>query len=111
MSFGTTLREHQRIAILRALTEAPGYMANLSVLVDALAPFGLMVTRDGLAVEASWLHEQGLVQLGLVAAVPTLALTDRGLDVAQGRAIVPGVKRPSPGSAAMSVASMLAKGP
>jgi hypothetical protein len=111
MTVAETLREHRRIAILRALKEAPGYIANLSVLLDALAPFGLMITRDGIHAEAAWLAEQGLAILAGNGTVITLQLTDRGLDVADGRAIVPGVKRPSPGAAIMGVAAGLAKGP
>lgn len=88
---------HQRIAILRCLEAYPQYRANASVLRDSLVQFALPASRDMVHTEIAWLDEQGLVTSetlsgGLVVAT----LTERGVDVALGRAIVPGVVRPSP---------------
>lgn len=88
---------HQRLAILRCLVAAPGYKVNASILRDSLELFALPASRDMVHTQIAWLAEQGLVTSetlpgGLVVA----CLTERGLDVANGNAIVPGVVRPSP---------------
>lgn len=51
------------------------------------------------AVRSPWLAEQGLVRTEeLEAGVLVAAITERGLDVAGGRAVVPGVRRAPPGT-------------
>lgn len=89
--------EHLRLTILRFLGEAPGYRMNTAILRDLAAGAGLPVTRDMLETEAAWLAEQGFVLCErLPMQVTVVTLTQRGGDVAEGRAIVPGVRRPSP---------------
>lgn len=88
---------HARLAVLRALVEAPTSTANDSLLMAEMDRFGLPVTRDQLRTQLGWLEEQGLVRLsrptdGLIV----VALRERGADVALGRARVDGVQRPSP---------------
>lgn len=100
MRFRTHFASHLRLAILGLLAEAPGYSLNAAIATDALGSLGLGASRDQVRSEIAWLAEQGLVtgdELpgGLVVAT----LTERGQDVASGRATVPGVQRPSPGSA------------
>lgn len=101
MSFAEHLAEDRRLVHLRLLAEAPGYAANESLLHTALSRFGHHVSRDQVRGDLAWLAEQGLVTaesigpgIGLVVAT----ITRRGLDAAHGRATVPGVKRPAPGS-------------
>lgn len=97
MSYRTTLAEHIRICVLRLLAEAIDYEANTSILADSVATFGLKCSRDFLAVQLTWLDEQGLVTLSTLTPTLSVArLTSRGHDVAKGHAHVPGVKRPSP---------------
>lgn len=96
MSMRQLLSEHQRISILMALAEAPGMGLNDSILRDVLDAYGLDASRDQVKTELAWLAEQGLVVTETVSTSLVASLTDRGLDVAQGRSIVPGVKRPSP---------------
>jgi Fe2+ or Zn2+ uptake regulation protein len=91
------MAEHVRIAILRMLDEAPAWQMNSSMLRDGLSAMGLGATGDQVRTQLAWLKEQGL--LHLVEALPGLLVataTERGLDVAAGRATVPGVRRPSP---------------
>lgn len=96
MSFDTHLREHRRLIILRSLGEANGRL-NSSVLQDACNHFGITSTRDDVRTDCAWLKEQGLVRLDdLTPTVQLVELTERGADVAEGRARVPGVRRPSP---------------
>ncbi|HIF5574529.1 VpaChn25_0724 family phage protein [Pasteurella multocida] len=90
------LTEDQRLVILRSLSDA-GYDANESILDDCLALYGHNISRDLVRNHLNWLEEQGLVQIerlsdGFMAA----KITQRGLDVANGEAVVDGVKRPRP---------------
>lgn len=97
MSYRDTLAEHIRICLLRLLEEAVDYELNNSILVDGVAMYGLRATRDMVNTELAWLAEQGLVKLDKVTATICIArLTNRGLDVAAGRAHCPGVKRRGP---------------
>ena len=82
--FAEILREDRRICLLRSLGCVPERRASHLVLHEVLDSLGHGVSRDQLLADLAWLAEQGLV-------------TPRGLDVALGRAVVPGVKRPLPG--------------
>lgn len=93
----THLEADRRLMILRLLAEAPDYRANAWLLQSALAAVGHAVGVDRLRTELAWLEEQGLVALEQVGGVTLARLTARGGDVAAGRAIVPGVRRPAPG--------------
>jgi hypothetical protein len=97
MSFQDFLRQDVRLVLLRVLTEMPAYRSNSSVLGSALERYGHAVTRDQVKTELAWLAEQGLVALaevGGAGGVAVVTLTERGQDVATGRAGAPGVKRP-----------------
>lgn len=85
-----------RLVILRALAEDQGYSHNESVLQSVLEVFGHNCSRDRIRTELAWLAEQGLVTLRDAAGYLVATLTGRGGDVAEGRVIVPGVKRPRP---------------
>ena len=90
--------EHVRLTVLRVLADQPSYRANDSVLAQAVDAMGLPCTRDQLRAQLAWLEEQGLARLEHPTPTLTVAIaTERGGDVAHGRAIVPGVQRPSPG--------------
>jgi len=86
----------QRLVLLRALAEMPGYEANESILHALLQDFGHQVSRDQVRTHLAWLDETGLITLRIVTSVQIARLTERGFDVGSGRAAVPGVKRPSP---------------
>ncbi len=86
----------RRLVILRLLSEAHGFDLNSSIIQDALAEFGHRPSRDLLHTELLWLQEQGLLITREVTSVLVAELTQRGEDVAKGRASVPGVKRPAP---------------
>jgi hypothetical protein len=96
MSYAEHFAKHVRIAILRVLEAAPAFRANSSILHSALDELGLTATRDQVKVELAWLAEQNLLTTTEAANLVVATLTDRGLDVAAGRAVVPGVQRPSP---------------
>ncbi|UJX43186.1 ArsR family transcriptional regulator [Desulfovibrio sp. JY] len=86
--------QDRRLVILRLLAEDLDHKLNTSVLQDALDLIGHGCSRDSVETECSWLAEQGLVNVEKVGPVTVVQLTGRGQDVAEGRATVPGVKRP-----------------
>lgn len=97
MNFAQLLAEDRRLVILRLLSAAPEYTLNAFVLRPGLEAVGHAMSTDQLATELAWLAEQGLLGLEAVADVTVARLTSRGADVAAGRAVTPGVKRPEPG--------------
>lgn len=91
-------REYHRRAILSLLLYDADYRLSLDMLELVLDAAGHNLTRDQIETEAAWLDEQGYVTrerpaMGLVV----VALTDRGLEIARGKARVPGIRdlRPS----------------
>ena len=88
------LREDIRLVVLRLLVEMTAYRANSSVLTMALDNYGHTLSRDQVKTELHWLAEQGALTLSDVGPVLVATLTERGQDIAAGRARVPGIKRP-----------------
>ncbi|ECI6681024.1 ArsR family transcriptional regulator [Salmonella enterica subsp. enterica] len=89
------LASDRRLVLLRSLMEC-GDTANESVLQTCLEAYGHRMSRDAVRTELSWLSEQNLVRLSDVSGCYVAAITGRGVDVAQGLATVPGVKKPRP---------------
>lgn len=94
--YSNFLRADMRLVILRSLAELPSYRANSSVLHTVLQHWGHEPSRDQVKTELRWLEEQALVSIDSIGdgSVLLVALTERGADVAAGRARVDGVKRP-----------------
>ena len=88
------LREDIRLVMLRLLSEMVGYRANSSVLAMGLDKYGHTLSRDQVKTELHWLAEQSALTLADVGPVLVATLTERGQDIAAGRARVPGIKRP-----------------
>ena len=88
--------QDRRLVILRVLGESAGYTASDSNLDDSLDIWGHTVSRDVVVGEMHWLAEQQLVTLREVGETQIATITQRGLDVAKGQALHPGVKRPRP---------------
>lgn len=88
----------ERGAILRLLTAVGAFEANDSLLLGALASLGHRVGIDRIRAHLDFLAEAGLVRTRAVDAAGSqvAALTDRGLDVATGRATATGVEPPRP---------------
>ena len=95
---GNVITKNRRLAILRFLAEDADYSHNTSVLQSALAQIGHGVSRDVVEADAAWLDEQELATIDRVEGLPVtvLRITGRGLDVARGFAVHPGVDRPLP---------------
>ena len=96
-TFAELQAENRRCAFLRFLAEDADYAMNTRLLQSALAAVGHGVSRDRVTGAAAWREELGLVACEDLGGIIVVKFTQRGLDVAEGRAIVPGVKRPGPG--------------
>lgn len=97
MSYTKLLQEDRRLTLLRLLAASPGHEANHYVLQAGLDQMGHNISRDLVQSELSWLEEQGLITLERLDALVVATLNGRGEDVCNGRAVVPGVKKPVPG--------------
>jgi hypothetical protein len=87
-----------RLVMLRLLGEAGGQTLNLYLLAQQLPTQGHPGhSMDRIRSELTWLEEQALVSLVSDPPLMVATLTERGYDVAQGRATVPGVEKPHPG--------------
>ena len=87
---------HRALAVLRAFERAPCYRMHELVLLDWLRVIALAATRDELTSTACLLEASGLVRLEQHDENRVLELTERGQDVALGRATAEGVLRPGP---------------
>lgn len=98
MSYEQSVTEDIRLRLLQLLAAASQYTQPIAALGASLASqYGHNLASDRLAIEAAWLDDSGLVMRRPVGATWILVLSMRGLDVAAGRAQVPGVARPGPG--------------
>ncbi|MCX7366776.1 MAG: ArsR family transcriptional regulator [Alphaproteobacteria bacterium] len=89
-------RKHRRISILLVLEGSEVYRANDSLLADVVNDFGIVSTRDQIRTELLWLKEQGLVTVKEIAGVMVATMTERGSEIAGGRASHPSIARPKP---------------
>jgi len=96
MPFNDLLISDIRLVILRALEQDLGYSHNESIIHSVVEKFGHRCSRDCIRTQLAWLREQQLVTIEDVAGYMVVTITQRGADVACGRASVPGVKRPNP---------------
>lgn len=85
-----------RLTVLRLLAATDGYELSGSLLRMALEDYAHRVGIDRLKGQLAWLEEQGLLAVRETGGVAFARLSPRGLDVAAGRARVPGVARPEP---------------
>ena len=93
-NFASFLAEDRRLVILRVLADMPAYRTNSFLLTTLLGKFGHEPSADQVKGDLAWLQEQQLLTIEVVESVHIATLTTRGADVAAGRAVVPGVKRP-----------------
>lgn len=96
MKYETIVAEHLRVTILRLLVDEPDYTLNDSLIRDMVPAYGFRPSRDHVRAQLAWLAEQGLAEVRSSGGCQVVRLTERGEDVARGRATAPGVKRPSP---------------
>lgn len=95
MSMADLIASDIRLVILRELADSQDYRCNESVLQSVLDKYGHSCSRDQVKVELRWLESVGAVTIQDVGVLVATA-TQRGVDAAQGRARIDGVKRPGP---------------
>jgi len=96
MTFAERQAQVRRLQLLRLLADTPGYEATQYLLYQALPARALGASLDQVASDLAWLDEQGLVTVHQVDEARLARITQRGIDVSQGRALHPGVDRPAP---------------
>lgn len=97
-SFNESLSEHRRIAILRLLIEFRGG-GNESTIHQSLEMLGFR--RDSRSVvrdDLTFLSKNGLVKESWHNDLMIVDITERGVEVAEGRVCVAGVRKPSLGA-------------
>ncbi|WP_422099106.1 ArsR family transcriptional regulator [Variovorax sp.] len=93
-NYARFVSEDRRLVVLRVLAEMPAYRTNSFLLHTLLQQWGHDPSVDQVKGDIAWLQEQQLLTYEDVEGVFVVTLTTRGADVAAGRAVVPGVKRP-----------------
>lgn len=96
MSYPQLVTEDRRLSVLLLLDASPGGVGNEALLHSALTDFGHSPSGDQVRVDLAWLAEQGLLTTRDTHGLVVATITARGQDVALGRAVVPGVKKPRP---------------
>lgn len=96
MRFREFVQEDRRLEILLFLAATAGFGASHYLLHTAVDSVGHVVSMDTLKADLYWLGEQGLVDVNTEGESFIVRLKQRGMDVAEGRTVHPGVKRPKP---------------
>lgn len=96
MNFNEFQTRDRRLVLLRGLEAAVQYRANALLLRRYCDAMGHVVSADRIEADLAWLAEQSLATTEQHAGVTIATLTQRGQDVAVGRAEHPGVQRPMP---------------
>ena len=92
----TIREEHRLLAVLRTLMRLPRYTSNAQLLRDCLDRLALVASHDVIRTDLHRLHELDLCTLDADGETTCVTLTERGLDVAEGRVVIEGVLRPGP---------------
>lgn len=95
-SYSNHLSKLRRLEVLRVLANSPGYSANEYTIEAVLDDLGHFISNDLLRGELAWLLEQQLISTSQVGGVTIAKITQRGLDIARGKATHPDVQRPRP---------------
>lgn len=99
MSYAEFQTRDRRLVVLRGLLPAAQYRMGHYLLLAWCEQMGHSVSADRLLADLDWLAEQGLITTTEAEGVHLATLTQRGMDVAEGRATAHGVQRPRPGAA------------
>ena len=96
-TFAQLQAEYRRAILLRFLSEDADYAMDTGLLKAALKSVGHGVPLRQVNEDAAWLEERGLAACEPLESALLVKITQRGLVVAAGDEIVPGIKRPGPG--------------
>lgn len=95
--FEKQLQADRRLCILRLLAESGG-RANDSVLRGGLEALGhVKLSREKVRADLRFLIDTGCLRDEFFGDVQVVDITKRGVEVAEGRVVVEGIKRPSIG--------------
>jgi len=97
MSLADVKQEDRRLLTLKALATGNDYSISDHVLRGLLGEFGHHLAMDVLHADLAWLQDVGLLNIEKVGQMAIATITQRGADVAEGRAVIPGIRRPRPG--------------
>jgi DNA-binding transcriptional ArsR family regulator len=90
------LSEARRLAILMVLDRCPSREAADSLIAIALKDLACACSYDAVRSELAWLRDAGLIEIDEISCIMIAKLKQRGVDVAAGVAMIPGVERPGP---------------
>lgn len=93
--YGDAWTRHLRLAILRALLDLKGRTGHESLLTDMVGAVHIMADREQVRAEVIWLHQEEMVIAEAKHGALVASLTERGINVAEGRSDHAGVKRPN----------------
>lgn len=94
-TFKQLKREDARRIVLDLLNQDAGYELSAAMIQTGLAQFGHRPSADQLKTELNWLAEQDYLNIETRGDnIMVAKLTQRGADVAEGRAAVHGVAKP-----------------
>lgn len=96
VNFDEHVAAERRLAILQVLADSTNYQANEYTLEAVLAELAHSVSNVRLRADLARLAELGLLETSTVGGVTIAKLRQDGLDVALGKSVAPGVKRPRP---------------
>lgn len=97
LSYAEHMAQDRRLCILRLLTESNG-SANDSVLQTGLEHLGhTRLARAQVRDDIRALEGRDLLKVEMFSDVMVCTITKRGVEVAEGRLVVEGVKKPSIG--------------
>lgn len=97
MDLAQVKQEDRRFLILKALESENDYTISDMVLRLLLKDFGHTLSIDAIRADIAWLEELELVTTEMVSTTTVVKITGRGVDVAEGAAVVPGIRRRRPG--------------
>lgn len=95
-TFQELMHEDQRYLTLLSLVHM-GFDGNSNMIKTALDAYGHRVSSNELESILSWLSIFQLVELSKIGPFTKAKLTQKGQDVAEGREVVLGVRRPKAG--------------
>jgi hypothetical protein len=98
LKFAEFQAQDRRLSLLLALESAEGYCAPHPLLKAFLDAVAHKVSDTTLLNDLHWLAapERKLITIQKVSLLVIATATQRGVDVAQGREVIEGVKRPMP---------------
>jgi len=88
--------EHRLLTILTLLKDDPDYKIDFQLLQASLKLVGFGVSSVVLMSDLTMLEEMQLISTSNMAGITLAILRNRGVDVADGVTVVPGIARPRP---------------